>query len=172
LYFGRLSEEKGVATLIRAAAAANVPLWLVGTGPQQHLLETLSRSLSADVVFHGYKVGEALWDLVRRARAIVLPSEWYENAPISILESYALGKPVIGARIGGIPEMVLENETGWLYESGNVNALANVLEQVAKAPTSEVEELGVRARELVSQEYSPVRYYERLISLYTAHGVS
>ena len=63
----------------------------------------------ADVEFLGYLSGAALHEAVRSARAVVLPSEWYENAPMSVLEAYALGKPVIGARIGGIPELIRDD---------------------------------------------------------------
>lgn len=166
LYFGRLSGEKGLSTLVRAAAMAKAPLWIVGTGPDQQELQVLADSLHADVTFFGYKMGDALWDLVRAARAIVVPSEWYENAPLSILEAYALGKPAIGARIGGIPEMVREGMTGRLFESENVQDLAEVLVSVAEKPDGTVEEWGRQAQNLVTTEYSASGHYERLIELY------
>jgi glycosyltransferase involved in cell wall biosynthesis len=166
LYFGRLSVEKGLPTLVRAAAAAGVPLWLVGTGPEHERLETLARSLKADVTFFGFQTGDRLWKIIGDSRAVVLPSEWYENAPISILEAYALGKPVIGARIGGIPEMVREGVTGFLHESRNVDDLARALRQMAETPDAAVEALGHAAREWVVGEFSPERHFERLVELY------
>ena len=74
----------------------------------------------------GFCSGEALWKQVREARALVLPSEWYENAPMSVLEAYASGTPVIGADIGGIPEMI-DADTGWVFRSGDAEDLARVL---------------------------------------------
>jgi len=172
LYFGRLTEEKGLATLINAAALARVTLWIVGTGPEEGRLRSLAEQSGADVIFHGFKTDDALWNLVREARAVVVPSEWYENAPISILEAYALGKPVIGARIGGIPEMIRDDETGRLFESKNVDDLARVLETVAKVANSVVESWGREGRKWIEQEYSAARYYERLVDLYSQFGVN
>jgi len=166
LYFGRLSAEKGLATLISATRLAGVQLWVVGTGPEESSMQALARDVGADVTFFGFKVGDELWNIVKQARAVVLPSEWYENAPISILEAYALGKPVIGARVGGIPEMVREGETGCLYESGDVQGLADVLVRVAALADRTVEDWGREARKWVTDEYSPTQHYERLRDLY------
>lgn len=166
IYFGRLSHEKGLATLIRACARVRVPLWLVGDGPEEPKLRVLAEAVGAKVEFYGFRTGNDLWSLVRLARAVVLPSECYENAPISILEAYSLGKPVIGARIGGIPELVRECETGWSFPSADVDGLATVLEAVAAAPAATVAEMGREARRWVAAEFSAQRHYERLMHLY------
>lgn len=172
VYFGRLSFEKGVATLIRAAAAAEVPLKLVGSGPAESDLKALAAELGAQVEFVGYRTGPDLHKVVRESRAAVLPSEWYENAPISILESFALGKPVIGARIGGIPEMVRQHETGWQFISGDVDALAACLAEVARTPEDDVEQLGRNARELVLSEFNRERYVQSTLAVYRDLGVA
>jgi glycosyltransferase involved in cell wall biosynthesis len=168
VYFGRLSVEKGVETLIRAAAAAGVPLKIVGTGPIEKDLKELAKNLSAPVEFMGYRTGSELQDLVRESRAAVLPSECYENAPICVLERFALGKPAIGANIGGIPEMIRQDETGWLFESGDIDALAGIIDKVSSASDAEVEELGQRARTLVEKEFSPVRYIDAITEVYSS----
>jgi glycosyltransferase involved in cell wall biosynthesis len=170
LYFGRLSPEKGVATLLRAAAAARAPLRIVGTGPQEQKLRELARELDADVEFLGFKSGGDLWRLIRECRAVVVPSEWYENAPISILEAFCLGKPVIGAGIGGIPEMVLHGRTGLVFESQNVGELADVLREVATLPPAAIEDWGRAARHMALERYSPERYYESVSRLYASFG--
>lgn len=171
LFFGRLALEKGVATLIRAAAQAGVVLRIAGTGPEGDVLRTLAQSVGARVEFLGYVGGNALWDQVRGARAIVLPSEWYENAPMSLLEAYACGKPVIGARIGGIPEMVLEGKTGDLFESGNVGDLASLLQQYQVRPDTELEAMGAASREYVASTFTATRYLSEMLSLYSSLGV-
>lgn len=171
LYVGRLSREKGLATLIRAAAEAGLPVSLVGNGPQLEELRSLAAELSADVEFRGFLGGEELQDAIRAARAVVLPSEWYENAPMSVLEAYALGKPVIGARIGGIPELVRESETGFGFPSGDVAALADLLRQVADSPDSRIEEMGRAGRLWVEQDFSAARYLERVVAIYEELGV-
>ena len=83
--------------------------------------------LGADVIFSGHLTKHALVTVMQEARAVVMPSEWYENAPLALLEAYAAGRPVIGSRIGGIPEHVREDETGVLYPTGDIEALAEAL---------------------------------------------
>jgi glycosyltransferase involved in cell wall biosynthesis len=123
------------------------------------------------VRFVGYQSGESLHALVRGARAVVLPSEWYENSPMSLLESMALGKPVIGARIGGIPEMIVEGETGWTFESRSSAALAELLRQVAMTGAAQIEQRGRAARRLVEERFSRNIYVERMLGVYASLGV-
>lgn len=171
LFFGRLSAEKGLGTLIKAAAQAQAPLWIVGTGPEETALKKLAVDTKANVQFFGYKTGADLHELVRRARAVVLPSEWYENAPMSVLESYALGRPVIGAAIGGIPELIREHETGISFASGNVDALAAALRQFSNMPDTQLAAMGRCARDWVENDFTVMRYLERLMDLYSEFGV-
>lgn len=170
-YFGRLAMEKGVGTLIRAAAQAKVKLRIAGTGPEGDVLKALVAEVGGDIEFLGFVSGELLWKWVREARAMVLPSEWYENAPMSLLEAYACGKPVIGARIGGIPEMMREGETGVLFESGNVAELAGVLRRFVDMPDSAVAEMGKAARDYVSLTFTAERYLNEMLALYASLGV-
>jgi glycosyltransferase involved in cell wall biosynthesis len=171
LYFGRLAPEKGVATLLRAAARAGVALKIAGTGPEEAALRALPDAQRADVEFVGFRTGESLHALVRGARAVVLPSEWYENAPMSVLESMALGKPVLGARIGGIPELIDEGQTGWLFASGDVGELAQRLRAIALADTGALAAMGRSAREHVAQRYTRERYAQAMLALYARLGV-
>lgn len=169
LYFGRLSREKGIATLICAAAQARCPLSIAGTGPQTEELRALASRLGADVTFLGYLAGAALHEAIAAALAVVLPSEWYENAPMSVLEAYALGKPVIAARIGGIGELVREGETGWGFASGEVESLAAVLREAAAS--KQIEAMGRNGRQWVEAEFSAARYRERIAAVYRELGV-
>jgi len=105
LYFGRLVRQKGLHTLIRAAAAARCRLTVVGTGPERTSLQRMRRRREPRYASRHLQ-GSELHDVIRSARAVVVPSEYYENAPMAILEAYALGKPVVGAGIGGIPELI------------------------------------------------------------------
>ena len=108
----------------------------------------------------------------RWARAIVMPSEWYENAPLALLEAYALGKPVIGARIGGIPEHVREGETGATFASGSVEELAARLAEFAALTDAAIAALGAAARRHVVEDHSPGRYRERMLSVYREAGLA
>ncbi len=170
VYFGRLSPEKGLQTLIKAAAAARVPLSVIGTGPNENELKQLSAKLAADVTFHGYQTGDALFGLVRNARAVVLPSEWYENAPLSIMESYGCGKPVIGANIGGIPELIREAETGAIFESASVERLTELLQRFTEMSDTELETMGRNGRSWMKEEFTPEKYMDRLLRLYQEVG--
>jgi glycosyltransferase involved in cell wall biosynthesis len=170
VYFGRLSAEKGIATLVRAAAQARVPLRIVGTGPEEAGLRQLAAESGGRVEFTGYLTGAALREAIAGARAIVIPSEWYENAPLSVMEASALGRPVIGARIGGIPELIREDETGFVFTSGNVEALSETLAKVAALPASTLRRLGGAGREWMRAEFSPAAYRDRMMGLYAEVG--
>lgn len=171
LYFGRLAPEKGVATLMRAAKAAGVKLKIAGTGPIEAELHALQGELNGDIEFLGYQSGSALHDLIRQARAMVLPSEWYENAPMSVLESFALGTPVVGANIGGIPEMVIDGETGWTFESRNTDALAALLSRLMAMPAEHIAQAGRNARNHVATNFNRAGYLEATLALYAELGV-
>jgi glycosyltransferase involved in cell wall biosynthesis len=172
VYLGRLSREKGIKTLIHAAHEANVDLKVIGNGPLEEELKILAASLDANVEFLGYQAGEALHKVISNARAVVLPSECYENAPICIMESYALGRPVIGAKIGGIPELIREGETGVTFEPGNIESLKNALIKFKNMTDDAVIEMGKTARQWVENEYTVEKYSERLQNLYSKLGVN
>lgn len=171
VFFGRLSKEKGVKTLIHAANEANIALKIIGRGPLEEELKILAASLGADVTFLGFQTGKVLHKAISNARAVVLPSEWYENAPMSVMESYSLGKPIIGANIGGIPELIRENETGITFESGNVESLSNALIRIKHMKDSAVIEMGKVARQWVEAEYTIKKYSDRLQNQYLKLGV-
>lgn len=170
VYFGRLSPEKGVETLVRAAAAAGVGIDLIGTGPDVDRLRSLAAALEADARFLGFMSGSALEEAIGAARAVVVPSEWYENAPLSVLEAYALAKPVVASRLGGLPELVEHGETGWLFEAGSADELAAVLRGLSDAGDAEIRTAGERARDRVTAEFSPGRYLDEVRELYAGLG--
>lgn len=171
VYFGRLAPEKGLRTLIRAAAKARAKVRIVGTGPEEESSRELTRALGADVEFLGYRSGAELHAIVRAARAVVLPSEWYENAPMTLLEAYALGRPVIGADIGGIPELIRHGETGAIVRSGDADALAAELDAMRSRPDAQVVAMGCAGRDWVEREFTPTLYVQRLLALYAELGV-
>ncbi|SEN13575.1 glycosyltransferase family 4 protein [Nitrosomonas marina] len=171
LYFGRLAPEKGVDTLIKAALMTGVKLKLAGTGPDEKKLHRLVPEGCNTIEFLGYRSGDTLKSLIQHARAVVLPSQWYENAPISILESYACGKPVIGSWIGGIPEMLKPGETGFLFETGNVAALSELLQDFESMADSRLEEMGRAAHNFATSAFTVDRYLENMCSLYQSLGV-
>lgn len=172
VFAGRLAPEKGIATLIRAAALSGQRLMLAGTGPEEEALRRLAAETGADVTFCGYLSGDALHALIGRSRALALPSEWYENAPISVLEAYALGRPVIGAAIGGIPEMIREGETGLLSVPGDAHSLAAALAAMAAKGAAGRAAMGRAGRAWIAAEFSAAAYRERTLDLYRSLGAA
>lgn len=126
LYFGRFSEEKGIGTLIQVAKEMpNNQFIFAGTGPLEAEIKSVTNITNV-----GFKTGIELETLIREARFSVYPSEWYENCPFSVMESQMYGTPVLGANIGGIPELIQVGKTGELFESGNKEDLKNKLGQM------------------------------------------
>ncbi|MEO1206380.1 MAG: glycosyltransferase family 4 protein [Pseudomonadota bacterium] len=170
VYFGRLSHEKGLDTLIEAAAIARVAVALVGSGQQEAELRALAKAKNADVEFLGYQSGTDLHNAIHDSRAVVIPSTWYENAPVSILEAYALGRPVIGANIGGIPEAIRHGETGEIFTPGNIAELTEALRRFAGMPDAKIAQMGRAGRAWVEQDFSPERYINAISNLYSELG--
>lgn len=128
LYFGRFSTEKGIGTLIQVCKELpDVQFIFAGTGPLEQELEGI-----ANIQNVGFQSGEALERLIREARFSIYPSEWYENCPFSVMESQMYGTPVLGADIGGIPELIENERTGELFESGNEAELKQKIEKLWK----------------------------------------
>lgn len=117
LYFGRFSEEKGIGTLIAVAKELpEIPFVFAGVGPMVNQLKDI-----ANIKEVGFKSGSDLENLIREARFSIYPSECYENCPFSVMESQMYGTPVLGADIGGIPELIEVGRTGELFKSANKN---------------------------------------------------
>jgi glycosyltransferase involved in cell wall biosynthesis len=163
LYIGRLVPEKGVETLLKAHARAGSQWSLVvaGTGP----LENVLKAQYNPSIFVGHLAGDALKVTIAQAAVIVVPSEWYENCPMSVLEAMAYGKPVVGSRMGGIPELVEEGKTGLLYEAGNVNELTAVLDRLMTS-TELRQQMGAAGRLRVSSHFSLDQHNKGLIDVY------
>ncbi len=166
LYFGRIDATKGIETLIRASAQAGVALKIAGRGPLESSARELAQSLNHPVEFLGFRSGDDLHEQIRAARAVVLPAEWYENAPNSVLEAFAMGKPVIGSEIGGIPEMVQTGVNGWTFPAYDVRALSARLQAVAQMSDAAVAQLGRQARGFVLEQFSQDRYAAQMSALY------
>jgi glycosyltransferase involved in cell wall biosynthesis len=171
VYFGRLSSEKGLITLLEAAKGLNsINLKIIGEGPEKgQILKRVRKESLDNVSILGYKAGEDLFDHVRHSMFAVVPSEWYENYPRAAIEAFALGKPVLGARIGGIPELVKDWETGLTFEPGNVQDLTYKIEALCEE-RSRLSEMGRRARQFVQKELNSRKHYEVLMEIYRNAG--
>lgn len=167
VYLGRLSKEKGVSTLIAAMKSIpEVNLKIIGAGPlKDHLISTVQSQGISNVEFAGYKTGDGLKNIVRDSMFVVIPSEWYENNPRSVIEAFALGKPVIGAGIGGIPELVRDGETGYIYAAKDVKDLSGKIKYLFDNPEL-IKKMGQNARCFVEEKLNAEKHYEGLMDVY------
>jgi glycosyltransferase involved in cell wall biosynthesis len=164
---GRLSVGKGVETLLRAAAIArSVKLKIVGSGPLGPSLEAAAaREGLGNVEFLGHLSGRDLAEVFQGALGVVVPSECFENSPLAVYEAFAYGKPVLGSSIGGIPELVVEGETGRLFTPGDAAGLAEALVRLASDP-AKASEMGRTARLLAEREFGPEHHYDEIVGIY------
>ena len=157
-FIGRLSHEKGVKTLIEAANKLPYKLVIIGGGPME---EELNAVAGKNIEFVGFKQWNEIKELVGKARFSVIPSEWYENNPLSVIEAQCLGTPVLGARIGGIPELINEGVTGMTFESRNVDDLAKKIEGMWK------HDFDYKAiAEMSQKQYNAEKYYSEIMKVY------
>lgn len=163
LYFGRISREKGIESLLQAhkSLTGPLPFKVVGTGP----LERELKDRYPNAEFLGYKEGEELQEIIDNSAFVVVPSEWYENCSMVVLEAMALGKPIIGSRIGGIPEQIDEGRTGLLFEMGNVEEISKKMKLLSENPKIR-KRMGIAARKKLEQEYSLESHCVNLMKIY------
>lgn len=161
LFAGRLSHEKGVSTLLEAAQRAGVPVKVAGEGPLTG--ELRSRFKSAE--FLGRVGGDTVQALIEESLACVVPSTWYENAPMSVLEPMAAGAPVVASAIGGIPELVEDEVSGLLVHAGDVEDLSRAL-GLLRDDKGLGARLGSAARARVAQHFSPEAHLAGVLRTY------
>jgi len=168
LYMGRLSAEKGIRTVIRAVEGLpHVTLKILGSGPlEQELRDYVSERKLANVEFLGFKTGEEKWAILRNALCLVLPSEWYENFPVTVLEAFMAEKPVIASRMGGLPYIVEEGKSGLLFEAGNAEELAQKIQYLVEHP-EDTARLGHCGRHLSETKYGPTAAYSNLMGIFS-----
>jgi len=165
LSVGRLSHEKGLPTFLEAMIGTKIPVRVAGTGPMEASLREMAEKDGGSIVLEGHCEGARLADLYRNAAFVVVPSEWYENAPMSILESFAYGKPVIGTRIGGIPELITEGEHGYLVDPGSPEQLRTAICRLWNDRNAQ-RYMGRNARRLVETRFAQSARTASLLNIY------
>lgn len=166
LYFGRLSKEKGILNLINAFAKCDKGnLYIAGEGPEKENIEKIIKEnkLEDRVKLLGFLNKEQMTDVTRKCKFVVVPSIWYENCPYSVLETLAIGKPIIGSNMGGIPELVIDNENGFIY-----NTVEELTEKMNTLFENEelVKQFSKKSKELAKQNYNREIYYNKLKQIY------
>jgi glycosyltransferase involved in cell wall biosynthesis len=167
VYLGRLSPEKGVDVLVKAMRGiTQLRLKIAGDGPEVDKLHRLVQQQGlSHIDFVGYVSGEQKWDLLRNAKALIFPSVWYEQFPITILESFAVGTPVIASNVGSLPHIVHDTQNGLLFESGQADNLNEKLNWLSEHPEN-VLTMGNQGRYMTETLYSAETHYNQLMTIY------
>lgn len=167
LFIGRIEPLKGVLTLLRACGdVGGFEIRFAGRGP---LMEECERIVSEEGLTNakllGFQTGEDFTRQLTQSRFVVLPSECHENCPMSILEAFSAGKPVIASNLGGIPELIDHGVDGLIFEAGNAGELASCMRQLIENPEM-AREMGKRGRAKVEERYSIEKHMQALLGIY------
>lgn len=174
LYSGRLSKEKGVINLINAfnkitneKEFENKKLLIAGDGPEkENIIQFINNNkLNKKIIILGYLSQDKLKEYTRKASFMVVPSIWYENCPYSILETQAIGKAIIGADVGGIPELVKNEKNGFTYKYNNIDELSEKMRKLFNDKNL-ADEFGKEAKKDAKNNYDKEEYYKKIINLY------
>lgn len=167
LYFGRLSVEKGIETLLKVfSRKRELKLKIAGTGPLKVFVEKYS-SINSNIEYEGFKSGKELESLIKNSSFVIIPSECYENNPLALVEAYNFGKPIIGAEIAGIPELVNHAKNGFLFKSGNDDSLEYMVDVSSKINGDEYASFSKSVKEFANENFSCESHYLKLLKVYT-----
>ena len=169
IFVGRLTPEKGVHTLLAAMPKLKRPIRLVivGDGPERNRIEEQIRALRlADITMMGQQPRSATLRLIRHARLLIFPSEWYETFGLTMVEAMACGVPVIASRIGVVSDAIVHGKTGLLFTPGDPVALAQTIEN-AWDDADRMLMLARNARREYEEKYTAERNLQQLTSIYT-----
>jgi glycosyltransferase involved in cell wall biosynthesis len=164
LYLGQLLEQKGVRDLLSIALETGRPFVFAGTGPLRAEIEKVARERS-NVRYTGFLAADGVEEALEESLCLAVPSRWYENAPLVVLDAYAHGRPVVASAIGGIPEIVENGVTGILVPPGDRHALAAAFEYLARNP-KEAAVMGAAGRALLERHHSVGTYVDSIESIY------
>ena len=168
-YFGRLSIEKGILNVLKSIKQLNSgKLFIAGEGPEKENIEKFIKenNLEDRVKMVGYLKQEQVKEYIKKSRFVVVPSIWYENCPYSILETMEIGKPIIGSKIGGIPELIEDKKNGFVYEYNDINELAEKM-KILFDDNEIANQQGKMSRKLYKEKYSENIYYNKILKIYT-----
>ena len=164
LYVGRLTEEKGIRTLLQAAQLYNFPVTIIGDGPLRNLVEDSAKT-STNVKYLGYQNREVVMEHLKFCRALIFPSIWYEGFPITILEAFSVGTVVLASRLGGMAEIIQNRVNGLHFEAGNASDLvARILEMSGQDEW--LRYMSGNARLTYLEHYTPEKNYIMLTDIY------
>ncbi|RIJ34379.1 glycosyltransferase family 4 protein [Pontibacter oryzae] len=164
IYLGRLTEEKGIRTLLKAHTQHAFPLKIIGTGPLEKEVQEYAAH-NAAVEFLGFRKREEAMQWLKSASALIFPSEWLETFGMTAVEAFATGTPVIAAKIGGGAHLVQHQVNGMHYAPGDSQQLAECVKMLQNQPAL-IRKMGQSARASYEQLYTPEVNYKQLIQIY------
>jgi glycosyltransferase involved in cell wall biosynthesis len=166
LYVGRLTQEKGVITLIEACKQTkHIPLKILGDGELRAQLESTCIQFDLNVEFLGYQNKETVMSMLQNSRFLVLPSECYEGFPVTVAEAYSCGKPVLASKIGSLDEIIIENITGRKFTFGSANSLADCM-QLMWSDAEGLQKMSKNTRTAFEEKYNPKVNLQQLLEIY------
>jgi glycosyltransferase involved in cell wall biosynthesis len=165
LVVGRLSAEKGIATVLEAIEHGKFKVVFIGDGPLKDLVvEATTRN--ANIQYLGFQNKTVILDYLRRCRALLFPSVWYEGFPITILEAFSTGTPVVASRLGSMAEVVTDQVNGLHFEVGSAQDLITKV-HLLKGNANLAARLGANARKTYEDLYTPEKNSKLLLDIYT-----
>lgn len=168
VFVGRISPEKGLDILLEAWSKLRgntTKLAIIGDGPEKNYLQQKYSHLT-NVEWRGWLNREQVLNEMATSHVVVIPSKWYEGFPMIVVESYAVGTPVIAPMHAAFPEIIREGLNGWLFKPGCSDSLYNILEKISSLNSIHREFLNKKARETYLENYSAEKNYEMLINIY------
>ena len=168
LYFGRLSKEKGIMNLLNAFSKLDEGvLYIAGDGPERKNIENFinEKELHEKIKLLGFLNQREMKENIRKCKFVVLPSIWFDNCPYSVMETLVIGKPVIGSNIAGIPELVKNNENGFIFDYNNIDELTNKM-RILFNDSELVRKFCDNDKNSSRRLYSKEIYYKKIIKIY------
>lgn len=168
LYFGRLSSEKGLFTLVQAMENVDYKLFIMGTGPEEGKLKlevSNNKKIKNKIEFLGFKTGVELNNYIKKAKAVIIPSEWYENGPYSAMEAMGYGRPLIVSNIGGLPELVQDGVNGFIFNLGDKKDLSLKINELLTMSKSNYNKMCENALEYAKNNFNSIRYCDNLLNM-------
>jgi glycosyltransferase involved in cell wall biosynthesis len=165
LYVGRLTEEKGIATLLKAFSQSNLKLVIAGDGPMRDEVQKAAQS-NDNISYIGFRSHDEIQKELKKCSSLIFPSTWYECAPMTLIEAYAGKTPIIASNIGVMLSMIIDKVTGLHFEAGNPQDLVKKLEYWQSLPKEEKRIYYANARCYYEENHTPEKILEKMINIY------
>ncbi|GAB6168173.1 glycosyltransferase family 4 protein [Clostridium carnis] len=169
LYYGRLSEEKGIIQFLKSVKYIHpdISVKIIGTGPQEEeILKYIRDNNLLNVRLMGFKSGKSLYEEIARSRCTIIPSVWNETFGLTVIESMALGTPVLGSCLGGIKENIVDGINGYCFDPTNIEEISTSINKIFNLDDTSYREMSNNCVKHAGK-FSLVEYCDNLMEIYT-----